>query len=115
MNKGYDTELMMTIPQITIPHEQLADFCVKHHIRKLSLFGSVLRDDFRPDSDVDVLAEFDAGYEPRHLREFLTMENELKRIFGREIDLGDAQSVIDDPNYIRRNRILSSAQVIYEG
>ncbi len=52
----------MPVLQISIPQEQLADFCVKHHIRKLSLFGSVLRDDFRPDSDVDVLVEFEPEY-----------------------------------------------------
>ena len=105
----------MATLQIEIPREQLADFCVKHHIRKLSLFGSVLRDDFRPDSDVDVLVEFEAGHEPRHFRELLQMENELKGFFGRDIDLGDIQSVIEDPNYIRRKGILNSAQVIYEG
>ena len=99
--------------QISIPHEQLADFCVKHHIRKLSLFGSVLRDDFRPDSDVDVLVEFETGYEPRHFREFLQIEKDLKQLFGRDVDLGDTQSVIEDPNYIRRKGILNSAQVIY--
>jgi predicted nucleotidyltransferase len=105
----------MATLQVSISRESLASFCVKHHIRKLSLFGSVLRDDFRPDSDVDVLVEFEVGFEPRRLQEFLIMENELKQIFGREVDLGDAQSVIEDPNYIRRNRILNSAQVIYEG
>src|SRR4051794_3897390 len=105
----------MSTLQISIPQEQLAAFCIRHHISKLSLFGSVLRDDFRPDSDVDVLVEFEAGYEPRHFRELLYMENELKRLLGRDVDLGDTQSVVEDPNYIRRNRILNSAQVIYEG
>ncbi len=105
----------MATLQIEIPHEELAAFCVKHHIRKLSLFGSVLRDDFRPDSDIDVLVEFEAGYEPRHFRDLLHMEIELKNLFGRDIDLGDTQSIIEDPNYIRRNRILNSAHVIYEG
>lgn len=105
----------MATPHLTIPHEQLAAFCTKHHIRKLSLFGSVLRDDFRPDSDVDVLVEFEVGYEPRHFRELFQMETELKALFGREVDLGDRQSVVEDPNYIRRKHILNSAQVVYEG
>lgn len=100
---------------ITIPHDQLDEFCRKHHIRKLSLFGSVLRDDFRPDSDVDVLVEFEAGFEPKHFRELLAMEGELKQLFGRDVDLGEQQSVEEDPNYIRRRRILRSAQVIYAG
>ncbi len=100
---------------IAIPLDAITEFCERNHIRKLSLFGSVLRDDFRPDSDVDVLVEFEAGYEPRHFRELVKMENELKGLFGRDVDLGDTQSVVEDPNYIRRNRILNSAQVIYEG
>lgn len=105
----------MTTPHFTIPHEELASFCTKHHIRKLSLFGSVLRDDFRPDSDVDVLVEFATGFEPQRFQELLQMERELKDILGREVDLGDTQSILEDPNYIRRNRILKSAQVVYEG
>lgn len=105
----------MTTLQVSIPRELLFSFCVKHHIRKLSLFGSVLRDDFRSDSDIDVLVEFKPGFEPHRLQEFLMIESELKQIFGHEVDLGDTQSVIEDPNYIRRNRILNSAQMIYEG
>jgi len=101
------------VAKITIPYDQITDFCQRHHIRKLSLFGSVLRDDFRPDSDIDVLAAFEAGHEPT-LRELLAMEAELKAIFQREVDFGDIESVEEDPNTIRRKRILGSAQVIYE-
>ncbi len=99
---------------ITIPQDQIAVFCRKHHIHKLSLFGSVLRDDFRPDSDIDVLVEFEPEYQP-NLRRLLSMERELKTIFGREVDLGDWQSVVEDANYLRRNYILNSSRVIYEG
>lgn len=99
---------------IAIPQDQIAAFCRKHHIRKLSLFGSVLRDDFRPDSDIDVLVEFEPEYQP-NLRRLLGMERELKIIFGREVDLGDRQSVVEDANYLRRNYILNSSRVIYEG
>lgn len=100
--------------QIAVPREQIAEFCRKHHIRKLSFFGSVLRGDFRPDSDVDVLVEFEKGHEP-NLRGLLSMERELKAILQREVDLGERQSVEEDPNYLRRNYILNSAMVIYEG
>ena len=70
---------------IDIDRDGLAEFCRAHHIRKLSLFGSVLRDDFGPGSDVDVLVEF----EPRHtpgLR-FFSMEDELTSLMGRKADL----------------------------
>lgn len=97
---------------IDIPYDQIAEFCQKHHIRKLSLFGSVLRTDFRPDSDIDVLVEFE---QRPNLNDLMVAENELRLIFQREVDVGEQQSVEEDPNYIRRKHILSSAQVVYEG
>ena len=71
--------------RISVDQKKIAAFCRKHHIRRLALFGSVLRDDFRPDSDVDVLVEF----EPRHTPglEFFAMESELSEILGRQVDL----------------------------
>lgn len=66
--------------------EVITDFCRRHHIRKLSLFGSVLRDDFRPDSDVDVLVEFEPGGTP-DLFEYVGMEMELSELLGRKVDL----------------------------
>ena len=71
--------------RIPIPREAIAAFCKKHHIRKLAFFGSVLRDDFRPDSDVDVLVEFETGHVPGLA--FFEMEAELSRILGRKVDL----------------------------
>ena len=70
---------------ISIPKDKIADFCRRSHIRRLSLFGSVLRDDFGPDSDVDVLVEFEPGHTPGF--EFVSLENELTRIIGRKVDL----------------------------
>jgi predicted nucleotidyltransferase len=75
----------MTDIQLNIPREQIADFCRRNHIRKLSLFGSVVREDFRPDSDVDVLVEFEPEYTPG-LR-FFSMQAELSQILGRSVDL----------------------------
>lgn len=69
---------------IDIPADAIADFCRRNHIRTLSLFGSVLRDDFRPDSDVDVLVEFEPGHTPGLA--FFTMARELAAILGREVD-----------------------------
>ncbi|MGH9455754.1 MAG: nucleotidyltransferase family protein [Terriglobia bacterium] len=68
-----------------IPSEEIAEFCRKRHIRKLAFFGSVLRDDFGPASDVDVLVEFEPGHEPG--LDFFTMETELSQLLGRKVDL----------------------------
>jgi predicted nucleotidyltransferase len=99
---------------IHIPDEQVAAFCERHHIRRLWLFGSVLRDDFRPDSDIDVLAEFEPGYEPTSFAQLFEIEAELQAILQRRVDFGEYELVQHDPNYIRRDHILNSAQVIYE-
>jgi predicted nucleotidyltransferase len=76
----------MTMARIEIPKERLADFCRKHGIEKLSLFGSVLSDDFGPDSDVDVLVEFKAGTRIGLIR-LTGLEFELSEIIGRKVDL----------------------------
>lgn len=96
-----------------IPKQDIAAFCQRHRIRRLSLFGSVLRDDFNPESDVDVLVEFQPG-ETVSLAKLFAMEDELTAIIGHEVDLGDRRSVEEDPNYIRRRHILKSAEVVYE-
>ncbi|MBC7815054.1 MAG: nucleotidyltransferase family protein [Burkholderiales bacterium] len=98
---------------ISIPHEALADFCQRHHIRKLALFGSVLRDDFGPDSDIDVLVDFAPDQRPS-LFELVDMKTELEVIFQREVDVIDWLGIERDPNYIRRQYILNSVQTIYE-
>jgi predicted nucleotidyltransferase len=72
--------------RIEMPREALAEFCRKHHVRKLALFGSVLRDDFRPDSDVDVLVEFEPGTRAGYLK-LAGMELELSELVGRKVDL----------------------------
>jgi len=68
-----------------IPHDKIVDFCRRHHIRRLALFGSVLRDDFNPDSDIDVLVEF----EPEHIPgfAFFGMEDDLSKLLGRKVEL----------------------------
>jgi predicted nucleotidyltransferase len=73
------------MPKIAIPYDKIAEFCQKNHIRKLSLFGSVLRDDFTEDSDVDVLVEFETGI--RIGLAFFGMGEELSEILGRKVDL----------------------------
>ena len=97
---------------ITIPEEKIAAFCHKWQIAELALFGSVLRGDFHPDSDVDVLVRFLP--EAKHgLFDLVRIEEELKDILGREVDLVDKSAIEKSRNYIRRKAILSSAETIY--
>ncbi|MBI5566124.1 MAG: nucleotidyltransferase family protein [Chloroflexi bacterium] len=79
----------MTRIQINLPQDRIADFCRRNHIRKFSLFGSVVREDFRPDSDVDVLVEFEPEYVPG--LSFFAMQLELSQILGRAVDLNTPQ------------------------
>jgi predicted nucleotidyltransferase len=88
------------------------DFCRKYRIQKLAFFGSVLREDFSPTSDVDVLVEFENDYTPGLA--FFAMPDELKKILGREVDLLTFQGVKTSRNPIRRKAILDSAVVYYD-
>jgi len=72
-------------PRIAIDQRQVAEFCKRHHVRRLALFGSVLRDDFGPDSDVDVLVEFEPGHVPGFA--FFDLQEELAAILGTHVDL----------------------------
>lgn len=103
---------MLTRSQIEVSHEKIAEFCQKWRIIEFCLFGSVLREDFRPESDVDVLVTFAPQCEPSFLQ-MLQMESELRQLFGRQIDLVDRRLVEQSDNYIRRRHILDTAQVIY--
>lgn len=99
-------------PQVSIRKDQLTAFCKRWQITELALFGSVLRDDFGPESDVDVLVEFEER--ARHtLLDIAQMENELSRMLGREVDLIERTAVEQSRNYIRRKAILDSAETIY--
>lgn len=93
--------------KINVPQAEIAEFCRKHLIRRLSLFGSVVRDDFSPESDVDVLVEFEPGHAPG--LDFFAMEAELSRILGRKVDLNTRDWL---SKYIRE-RALAEAEVQY--
>jgi predicted nucleotidyltransferase len=98
--------------RVSIPKAEIERFCKKWHVRELALFGSVLKDGFRPDSDIDVIVDFEPG--KRHsLFDLATMTDELKEIFGREVDLMTRQAVQQSRNYIRRKAILSSMKSVY--
>ncbi|MGI0495458.1 nucleotidyltransferase family protein [Alkalinema pantanalense CENA528] len=101
----------MTIA-IELPREKIAEFCQKWQVTELALFGSSLRDDFRPDSDIDILVQFHPDAHPT----FSTldqMEAELTTLFDRAVDLVTRQGIESSRNYLRRREILSSAQVVY--
>ena len=95
---------------IQIPKEQIADFSRKWKIAELSLFGSVLRDDFRPDSDLLVTFSRDAEWS---LLDHMAMEEELSAIFSRKVDLVSRRAIERSENYIRRKAILETAQPYY--
>ena len=93
--------------KIDIPQERIRDFCRRNHIHRLALFGSVLREDFLPDSDVDVIVEFEPGHVPG--LEFFAMQDELSGILGRTVDL-------NTPGFLSnhfRDRVLADAEVQY--
>lgn len=98
--------------RIEIPESLIKDFCHKWGIREFALFGSVLRDDFRDDSDVDVMVQFDPEAH-RTLFDLMEMQDELREVFGREVDILTRRGVEQSRNYIRKKEILSTAEVIY--
>jgi len=99
----------MRVHNIEVPRDRIADFCRRHHIRRLAFFGSVLRDDFRPDSDIDVLVEF----EPQHVPGFIglyDLETELSTLLGgHRVDLVTRGFL----NRRIRQRVLADAEVAY--
>ncbi|NER34506.1 MAG: nucleotidyltransferase family protein [Oscillatoria sp. SIO1A7] len=97
---------------IKLPLEQIQQFCQRWHIVEFALFGSVLRDDFSPDSDIDVLVTFDVRFH-RGLAETLEMRQELQDLFERPVDLIVKASIERSQNWLRRQNILESARVIY--
>jgi predicted nucleotidyltransferase len=102
----------MTKPKIHIPREQIIEFCQHWKITEFSLFGSVLRDDFGPVSDVDVLVTFadDAQWS---LLDHVDMQDELKEILGRNVDLVSRRGIERSRNKLRRKEILESAEVYH--
>lgn len=99
--------------KLSLPQEKIAAFCRKWNVSEFALFGSVLRDDFRPDSDVDVLVSFPSYDATPSLFDHVDMQDELVEIFGRSVDLLTRGGVEDSRNPIRKRAILESARVVY--
>lgn len=93
--------------KIDIPRERIAEICRRHHIRRPALFGSVLRDDFRPESDVDILVGFEPGKTPGLA--FFGIEQELSEVLGRQVDLKTPQEL---SKYFR-DEVLAEAEEVF--
>ena len=100
---------MQTMPHIPVPAAALAECCKRRNIHRLWFFGSVLRDDFRPDSDVDILVKFDDDARLSAL-DFVDIQDELSALLGRRVDLVEEDAVT---NPFRRKEIFSTRQEIY--
>jgi uncharacterized protein len=100
------------LPLIDLSLESIKIFCQKWKITEFSIFGSVLRSDFRPDSDLDVLVSF-MPHVPWTVIDLITMQDELQQIMHREVDLIEKRVIEKSDNLIRRNEILNTAQVLY--
>ena len=97
----------MSFPNINVSNDKLAELCRRHHIRRLSLFGSVLRDDFRPESDIDVLVEFEPRAAPG--LGFFSIQRELSAMLGYKVDLNTPAEL---SRYFR-DEVLREAQDLY--
>jgi hypothetical protein len=98
--------------KIKVPKAKIAAFCKRWNVSEFAIFGSALRADFRPDSDVDVLVSFPLNASVS-LFDMVHMQDELRQIFGRKVDLISKRGVEHSRNYLRRKAILESAQVIH--
>ncbi|MBW4582874.1 MAG: nucleotidyltransferase domain-containing protein [Tildeniella nuda ZEHNDER 1965/U140] len=98
--------------RLGISHTQLVAFCQRWHVAELALFGSILRDDFCPNSDVDVLVTYQPTSK-RGLFEKMVMQEELQTLLHRQVDLVSRRAIEQSRNWIRRNNILNSAELIY--
>jgi len=97
---------------VTIPMDKIAKFCQRWKIRELALFGSALRDDFGPDSDLDILVTFDADAE-WGLFDHIKMQQELQALLQRNVDLISKRALARSQNWLRRQEILNTAQVLF--
>ncbi|HET6567202.1 MAG TPA: nucleotidyltransferase domain-containing protein [Rhodothermales bacterium] len=102
----------MILPDLEIPDIELATFCRRWKVAELSLFGSALRDDFGPESDVDLLVTFKADAR-WSLLDHVRMEEEARSLFGRDVDIVTRRAVERSRNPIRRQAILGSSRMIY--
>lgn len=104
--------IMIKTPNVNISAQDIEHFCKKWNVREFYLFGSSVQGEFHPESDVDVMVSFapQANYS---LLDLVDMEEELKELFGRRVDIVEKQAIEKSENYIRRNSILNSCKILY--
>ena len=102
----------MSSPHLPVPHDAIAAFCKKWNVKEFYFFGSVLRDDFAPTSDIDIAVRF-APAARYSLFDLVDMEDELKAIFGRDVDLLTLRAIERMPNPLRRRAILESLELVH--
>ncbi|WP_008316949.1 nucleotidyltransferase family protein [Leptolyngbya sp. PCC 6406] len=105
--------MALQVSNFSLSDQAVAEFCQRWQVQTLALFGSVLRPDYSPNSDIDILITF-SPIAKRGLLTLAKMKHELEDMTGRKVDLVVRQSVLDSANWLRRQHILNSAQVIYE-
>jgi uncharacterized protein len=110
--QGMSTTPISPTLNITWPADQLAQFCRRWGVKEFSLFGSVLRDDFGPESDVDVLVSFEPG-RGNDAFELMDMERELSVMLGREVDMVTRGAIERSRNWLRRREILGTARTVF--
>lgn len=98
---------------ISLPMDEVREICRRYDVAELSIFGSVLSSDFRPDSDVDFLVVFENDDYGPWASKLMDMEDDLSRLLGRKVDLVSRRAVEKSENYIRRRRILDSRELVY--
>lgn len=97
----------------TLPHEEIGALCRRHRVAELAMFGSALRDDFDPHSDLDFLVRFEPDAERPWMGEFQALEEDLSALLGRRVDVLDWNAIERSRNWIRREAILSSKQSVF--
>lgn len=95
----------MNLIETILPMENVVDFCQRWHIRRLAVFGSVLRDDFSPESDIDLLVDYDPRF-TRTLSNQIAMKDEITALLGREVDLMNRRAIKRSMNLLRKDEIL---------
>lgn len=102
----------MVVKNIELSIDKITEFCKRWKVQEFALFGSVLRNDFNSNSDIDVLVNFSSD-NSWTLFDYVDMQDELRAIFGRKVDLVSKKGIERSQNYLRKNHILASAKVIY--
>ncbi len=104
------TDLNLAIP---LPEDAIREICRRHGVERLAIFGSVLGEEFREDSDLDFLVRFRPGAEKPWMGHFLELEEALVALVGRPVDVVDWKGIEQSENWLRRRSILGSAQTLY--